>query len=193
VLPIYESAEAPYWLIDVATRYGLPPARGQAHDLIDGLARREGSLPARGMLALAHAREALRRRQREESVRQAEIAIEAFATAGWTLDEGYALELAGRSADATALFRRIGAHGEVRRLTQTSAAAPRRRGEATLTAREREIATMLLDERATRAIAEALVISERTVETHIASVYRKLGVANRRELAALLKTTTPAT
>ncbi len=54
--------------------------------------------------------------------------------------------MAGRVAEAVALFRRIGAHGEVRRLTETERAAPRRRGEATLTAREREIATMVLDE-----------------------------------------------
>ncbi len=31
------------------------------------------------------------------------------------------------------------------------------------------------------------MISERTVETHIASAYRKLGVANRAELAAMLR------
>ena len=40
--------------------------------------------------------------------------------------------------------------------------------------------------RSTRAIAAALVISERTVETHIAAIYRKLGVSTRGELARLL-------
>jgi DNA-binding NarL/FixJ family response regulator len=34
-----------------------------------------------------------------------------------------------------------------------------------------------------REIGERLLISERTVETHIAHVYRKLGVASRLELA----------
>ncbi len=138
-----------------------------------------------GALAAARAREALRRRRREEAHGEAQLALAAFRAAGWRIDEAFALELAGRTAEAVALFRACGAAGEVRRLTDT-APVPRRRGEATLTEREREIAVLVAAGRASRSIAEHLVISERTVETHIASVYRKLGVANRAQLAALL-------
>ena len=38
--------------------------------------------------------------------------------------------------------------------------------------------------RSNAAIAAQLVLSERTVEHHIASIYRKLGVAGRVEAAA---------
>ncbi len=112
-------------------------------------------------------------------------------SAGWVLDEAEALEVAGRVADAVALFRRAGATAEVRRLTETETRRPRRRGDATLTAREREIVTMVVAGRTARAIADALVISERTVETHVASAYRKLGVSNRAELARLVAESSP--
>jgi DNA-binding CsgD family transcriptional regulator len=58
-----------------------------------------------------------------------------------------------------------------------------------LTAREREIVNLVLAGRTAREIADALVISDRTVETHVASVYRKLGVSNRHELSALVDET----
>ena len=115
--------------------------------------------------------------------------MEAFRTAGWRLEEGFALETAGRAAEAVALFRSVGAHGEVRRLTET-AATQRRRGDETLTPREREIARLLVAGQTARSIADALVISERTVETHVAAVYRKLGVASRQELSALVSDAT---
>ncbi len=35
-------------------------------------------------------------------------------------------------------------------------------------------------------IAERLHVSVRTVETHLRSIYRKVGVANRRELASVI-------
>ncbi len=65
----------------------------------------------------------------------------------------------------------------------------RRAGETTLTAREREIAGLIGSGKTNREVAEALVISERTVETHVGAVFAKLGIANRRELAALLNAT----
>ena len=150
------------------------------------IAAHDGAFPARGFLALADAREALRRRRRDEAIAFAETAVDAFRTAGWRVEEACALELAGQTADAVALFRAAGAAGEVRRLTETGTAAPRKRGESTLTAREREIAALVVAGQATRAVADALVISERTVETHIAAIYRKLGVSNRTALARLL-------
>jgi DNA-binding NarL/FixJ family response regulator len=62
-----------------------------------------------------------------------------------------------------------------------SAAAP-----GDLTRREREVAEFAARGYANRLIASELGIGERTVETHLAMVYRKLGVKSRTELAALL-------
>jgi DNA-binding CsgD family transcriptional regulator len=55
-------------------------------------------------------------------------------------------------------------------------------GPDALTSRERDVAALAVQGLSARAIAERLVISERTVETHIAHVYRKLEVASRVEL-----------
>jgi DNA-binding CsgD family transcriptional regulator len=59
-----------------------------------------------------------------------------------------------------------------------------RGGAAALTAREREIAALLAGGLPNRAIAEKLVLSERTVETHVRNLLAKLGLANRTQVAA---------
>jgi DNA-binding CsgD family transcriptional regulator len=51
-----------------------------------------------------------------------------------------------------------------------------------LTRREREIADLMAKRLTNRAIAERLSLSERTVESHLLSIFRKLGVARREEL-----------
>ncbi len=56
---------------------------------------------------------------------------------------------------------------------------------ANLSAREREVLALLAQRLTDREIAEALFISPRTVMTHATSVFNKLGVANRREAAAI--------
>jgi DNA-binding NarL/FixJ family response regulator len=53
----------------------------------------------------------------------------------------------------------------------------------TLSSRELEVLAHLADGLTDREIAGALVISPRTVETHVGNVLRKLGVRNRAEAA----------
>ena len=188
VVPIFKEVEVPYWLLDATSLYGDGPTRSRARELAAEVAGRPRARPAQGFLATIDAREALRRRRRDESLGHAEAAAAAFREAGWTLHEAYALELAGRTAEAIALFRRMGATAEVGRIARVGGLdRKRRRGEATLTGREREVAGLVAAGHPTRRIAERLVISERTVETHIAAIYRKLGVTNRRGLETLIK------
>jgi len=51
-----------------------------------------------------------------------------------------------------------------------------------LTGREREVVALVRSGLANREIAERLHLSERTIETHLAHIYGKLGVSGRREL-----------
>jgi DNA-binding CsgD family transcriptional regulator len=52
-----------------------------------------------------------------------------------------------------------------------------------LTRREAEVAALARGGLTDREIADQLVVSVRTVETHLTRVYRKLGITSRRELA----------
>jgi DNA-binding CsgD family transcriptional regulator len=54
-----------------------------------------------------------------------------------------------------------------------------------LTAREREVATLAAEGRRDAEIAEELFVSVRTVQTHLARVYGKLGISGRKELVGL--------
>jgi DNA-binding CsgD family transcriptional regulator len=55
-----------------------------------------------------------------------------------------------------------------------------------LTAREAQIVTALGEGRTCGEVAYAFAISRRTVESHVASAYRKLGVHSRAQLVRLL-------
>jgi DNA-binding NarL/FixJ family response regulator len=54
---------------------------------------------------------------------------------------------------------------------------------ATLSGREQEVLRLLAGGLTDRAIAEALTISPRTVESHVGSILGKLGVRNRADAA----------
>jgi len=56
-----------------------------------------------------------------------------------------------------------------------------------LTGSERRVSGMAADGLSNRAIAESLFVSLRTVEVHLTSSYRKLGVSGRAELTAILR------
>jgi DNA-binding NarL/FixJ family response regulator len=55
--------------------------------------------------------------------------------------------------------------------------------EALVSSREREVLRLLANGMTDREIAETLAISPRTVESHVSSLLRKLGVRNRAEAA----------
>lgn len=84
---------------------------------------------------------------------------------------------------ATAVARRardelVAAGARPRRLRSTGADA--------LTAGQRRVATMAADGMTSREIAQALFVSQKTVETHLTQAYRKLGISARSQLAEVL-------
>lgn len=58
--------------------------------------------------------------------------------------------------------------------------------QSLLTPREFEIAQLIAYGKTNRAVAAALSVSQRTVENHLYSIYGKLGVSSRTELAFMV-------
>jgi DNA-binding CsgD family transcriptional regulator len=130
-----------------------------------------------------------------ESVATLEGSQAALELARSLVELGAALH--GRGDDAAAreplrrgldLATRCGATALARRAHQVLIAAgarPRRlalRGAGALTASERRIAAMAADGLANREIAQALFLSEKTVEGHLGHAYRKLEITARSQL-----------
>ena len=68
-------------------------------------------------------------------------------------------------------------------------ARPRRvalSGVDSLTPSERRVAEMAAEGGTNREIAQALFVTPKTVEVHLSSAYRKLGISSRRQLASAL-------
>ena len=70
----------------------------------------------------------------------------------------------------------------------TSWTQGRRRRSSAVSAREAEVLAGLAEHLTNAEIAERLFISVRTVESHVSSLLRKLGAADRRALAGLAAT-----
>ncbi|HUN32952.1 MAG TPA: response regulator transcription factor [Trebonia sp.] len=75
-------------------------------------------------------------------------------------------------------------------VTQLVGVSRRGDGLGTLTAREREVLALMAEGRSNAAIAEILVVSDRSVEKHVGNIFAKLGLApseadHRRVLAVL--------
>jgi ATP/maltotriose-dependent transcriptional regulator MalT len=100
-------------------------------------------------------------------------AAEAFRRAG---DQRAATAAAHRSSNLAALCEGAETPG----LVQPDAVVP-------LSTREREIALLATEGLSSRDIAERLYLSVRTVNNHLQSVYSKLGVSGRAELARSLR------
>jgi DNA-binding CsgD family transcriptional regulator len=122
----------------------------------------------------------------------------ALSRLGWARTlaaEGTRLAAANELATvAAAEFRRLGMPGPLAVADATLGAVQRSRREASpLSARENEVAALVADALSNRQIADRLVLSERTVESHVRSILTKLGFSSRTEIAtwALRERMTP--
>ena len=96
-------------------------------------------------------------------------------------------------AQAAAIFERLGAEAWAERArTELEMVGPRRRAPDELTATERRVAELAAAGITNREIARAVFMSEKTVEAHIARVYRKLGIHSRAELGARMAGNPPS-
>jgi DNA-binding CsgD family transcriptional regulator len=179
----YRTTEA--WLLHDMVRLGDATVAGRLNDIA---ADCEGSLVA---AYAAHARAAAGTRP-EPLVE----ATDEFEAIGAML---LAAETAAAAADA---FQRQGdgraaANVRSRAATLANACEGARTPALTmsttaivpLTKRERDIATLAVQGQTAKEIAEQLFLSPRTVNNHLQSVYTKLGISGRAELAAALRTT----
>lgn len=87
-----------------------------------------------------------------------------------------------READAAAReMRRLGRR---RRRRVRGVSGPK--GTVALSAREREVAELVAAGKRNRDVAAALFVTEKTVESHLARIYDKLGVRSRAALATII-------
>ncbi|GAA4545242.1 ATP-binding protein [Amycolatopsis samaneae] len=166
--------------LELARRWGAPRALGQALRALGRITRDTEPLvesvavladsPAKLArafslfhLGLAHHRESRRADARTVLTQAHHLAHECGA-----------LRLAENAAEA------------IKRIAGRRPNAPRI-GVAALTAQERRIADRAAAGAGNREIAEELFLTLRTVEQHLTSVYRKLGIDGRRELAGALR------
>ena len=187
-------------------------------DEADGWARRAEALDSLSPLAgaltsRARARVLLARGAANEAVAAAREAgriedqagARVAASQSRTL-EGQALAAADQRDDAITSLQRaeaqLAAYGAVRYADEAARELRRlgrrvtRRGrggagDAGLTARELEVARLVMAGRTNREIAAELFLSEKTVETHLRHAFQKLGVSSRAALAGVLARVAP--
>jgi DNA-binding CsgD family transcriptional regulator/predicted negative regulator of RcsB-dependent stress response len=150
---------------------GRPDEAGQSLDDALPVLRDVGAEWWRWQLLAARARVLHRSGQRRAS---RATAHEAWRSAGPCAE--------GLPADLAANVRRTATQLIPAAAPGSQAAAAERWGG--LTPRQREVAALVARGLSNQQIAEALVLSVRTVETHVKAILRQLGLASRTEVAA---------
>jgi len=167
--------------LDLANRWGAPIARARA-------------LWAAGLVGGSGGIDQLR-----EARAIAETTSAALLEAGMRVDLGAALRRTGRTVEAREelglaadLAHRIGATALLERARDELAAAGTRlrryavQGIESLTPSELRVARLAAEGRTNREVAQALYVTPKAVEYHLANAYRKLQIGGRGELAGAL-------
>lgn len=176
-----EAVSALESLREVEQLVGTAPLRAYA-DLAEGMLTAAGGDHGRARTLLEDAVDRFTRSGAPFEAAQAKIEL---ATSLLALDRSDAAEREAAAALDSLLA--LGAHAEAER-AQRLLDATSRRGEATtlpeVTAREREVLSLLAEGLTNRQIAQRLVVSEHTVHRHVTNILRKLDLPSRTAAAA---------
>ena len=173
---------------DMAAETGLRTASLCADRAAAAVALATGEADRAAALALASAATADAVGAPLEAALSRTLAGRALAQVGQTDRAVVELEQAVAALEACGAQRyRLEAERELRKLGRTvyrrSARGSADDGLAALTERELELAHLVVDRKTNPQIAAELFLSQKTVETHLRNIFRKVGVANRVELA----------
>ncbi|NYE36240.1 DNA-binding CsgD family transcriptional regulator/tetratricopeptide (TPR) repeat protein [Nocardioides cavernae] len=174
-----------------AEAVGLPFASALAHRAQAACAHAAGEHARAVEEALAAAADADRAGARVDAARARVLAGRARHALG---DEGGAVVLWTEAAEVLDACGSVRFRDEAERELGRVGRRPHRRttvgsgaaGLAALTAREREIADLVVDRLTNPEIARRTYLSTKTVESHLRNIFRKVGVASRTELARLV-------
>ena len=127
-------------------------------------------------------------RQLRDTPRLVEFAATCEDAAAALVDHGRNKEAIELAAEAGRTYEAIGARGHLARtdaaltalgVKRHKRATPASSGWESLTAKELEVVELIADSLSNPQIANHLFISRRTVETHLAHIFRKLTIGNR--------------
>lgn len=185
-------------LIEASTRTGDPPSAARALEELStradacgtpwarGLQARSRALTLSGPSAEAHYRAAIT--HLEDSRLTGESARAHLVYGEWLRRQGRRQEARKELRMARDLLSRIGADPFAARAAKELRATgehPRRRttpSTGELTAQELQVARQVATGATSREVGAQLFLSPRTIEAHLRSIYRKLGIRSRREL-----------
>jgi ATP/maltotriose-dependent transcriptional regulator MalT len=161
-------------LLALAARFGSRSEAARARDLLQRRMRLPNAEVASAFHHLWGAYDASRHRRTAASRTMAAEAARHFAKLGWAHQQREALKIAepARHGEPDAPRSPAVALGDLR---------------PALSARELQVADLVLRGQTNRAIAEALSISEHTVESHMTSIFNRLGLRSRWQLFDLVK------
>lgn len=177
---------------EAAEETGLPMARAWADRAEAEVLLARGEHEAAADLALAAAEVAGRLSARIDRAVSRELAGRALLGASDREGAVEQLTLAAEEFDECKAFRhRDRVEGELGRLGHRPSRRSRAGGGAagldSLTGREREVAQLLVERMTNAEIAAKLFLSEKTVESHLRNIFRKLDVGSRVEVAKLVE------
>jgi DNA-binding CsgD family transcriptional regulator len=170
-------------IVAVATL--MPERASELRPIVEASAQPPGDHVNKALLSLLDAAAAAHAGEAALAKERALDGADRFREIGWPLYEARCQEVAGDVRSALAIYVRHGAAGDARRMELDAMVSDKGASSlGPLTARERELALQIAAGKPNRAAAAALSITEKAVEKYLTSIYVKLGLKSRAQLAA---------